>query len=115
MRRSRHRFVLALVLALTIPLQALAAAGAGICGATGHHSTAEAAPHDHEAALDHEGAAGDHHAYCPPCAGCCASAAISSSELLLLPQPAIAAHIAAGPPSFTTLHPESLDRPPLAL
>ena len=125
MRRSTFRLLISLLLALTIPVQTIAAVAADICWSLGeqHHATTV---HDHAAGQDHGSAAGHHHgdepsdqtagnAHCPPCAACCTTTAISSSVPVLLPDGAAAGEIAVRLPSFSGIQPDGLDRPPLAL
>jgi hypothetical protein len=113
MRRSTSRLLISLLLALAIPVQAIAGVAEGMC----LHD--DAVMHDHESADHHHGdapsdkTAGD--AHCAPCAGCCATTAISSFALLLLPAGPAAAHVAARLPWFCGIQPDGLDRPPLAL
>lgn len=123
MRRSTSRLLISLLLALTIPVQAIAAVAAGMCTALGHHDHGAAAVHDH---TSHDGSAGHHdgdaapdkatdNAHCPPCAACCTTTAISSSVLILLSDGPAAGEIAVRLPSFSGIQPDGLDRPPLAL
>jgi len=124
------RTLIALTLALAVPIQGAAAAAAGLCMALGHHDAGVAASHDH--ATDHgvrhahgdETGAGHSHeisdnsldnAHCPPCVACCAAAVISSFPGIFVPEPPAASVIAAPGLSFSGIQPERLDRPPLAL
>lgn len=123
MRRSTSRLLISLLLALAIPVQAIAGIAAGICTTFGHHDHGSAALHDHagdeDGAVHHHGdepsdqTTGD--AHCPPCAACCTTTAISSSVLTLLPDGHAAGEIAVRLPSFSGIQPDGLDRPPLAL
>jgi hypothetical protein len=125
MRRSTSRLLISLVLALTIPVQAIAGVAAGMCTVLGHDDHGAAAPHHHTVANDHDGAG--HHdgddasdktagnAHCPPCAACCATTAIPSSALSLLAHRPAASEIAVRLPSFSGIQPDRLERPPLAL
>ena len=117
------RVLISLLLALAIPIQAMAGVAAGICTTLGHHEQSLPALHDH---ASHEDSAAHHHgdepsdqatgnAHCPPCAACCATTAISSSVLILLPDGAAAGEIAVRLPSYSGIQPDGLDRPPLAL
>jgi hypothetical protein len=125
MRRSTSRLLITLLLALTIPVQTIAAVAADICSSLGepHHATAV---HDHAAGQGHDGTAGHHHsdepsdqstgsAHCPPCASCCTATAISSPVAILIPESPAAGQIAVRPLSFSGIQPDGLDRPPLAL
>jgi hypothetical protein len=110
------RLLLAFALALAVPLQGLAATSAGLCMALGHHDAGVTHSHDADAG------AGHHHngdepsaAHCPPCVACCAAAAISSSGVIVTAEEHADGVIAAGPPSFSGIQPDTLDRPPLAL
>ena len=114
------RLLLALSLALAVPVQGLAATTAGLCMALGHHDSIVTHSHDGNAAGDHQhthdesGQPSGAHAYCAPCVACCAAAAISS------PAPVVAADqrtdqaVAEAPPFFSGIQPDTLERPPLA-
>jgi len=119
MRRSTSRFLISLLLALTIPVQAMAAVTAGICSSLGHAHHATATLHDHGGGHSHDADEPSEHAagnaHCPPCAACCTTTAISSSVLILLPASPAAGEIAVRLPSFAGIQPDGLDRPPLAL
>jgi|SRR5688572_20932445 hypothetical protein len=112
MQRRLLRMLVALALALAVPLQGFAAASAGLCMVLGHHQT-EAPAHTHE-----DGATPEHHPaaeHCAPCVACCAAAAIASSAPLVLADER-ADHVSvAALASFTGIPPGTLDRPPLAL
>lgn len=126
------RILIALTLALAVPLQGVAAATAGLCMALGHHDAGFAASHDH--ATDHgaqhaqgDDSVADHKhgheilenspagAHCPPCVACCAAGAISSFPHIFIPELPADSVIAAPELSFSGIQPERLDRPPLAL
>src|SRR5882672_699336 len=126
------RILIALALALVIPIQGAAAATAGLCMALGHHDSGIAVPHDHATDLGARHAHGDDSgadhkhdhdisdnsssgAHCPPCVACCAAAAISLFPQIFIPEPPTASVIAAPELAFSGIHPERLDRPPLAL
>jgi len=111
MRRSVSRLLISLLLALTIPVQAIAGVAAGMCTALGHHDHGTAAHHHGDESSDKTTG----NAHCPPCAACCATTAISSSILTLLPDGPAAGHVAVRLPSFSGIQPHRLDRPPLAL
>lgn len=119
------RLLVALTVAVLVPLQGLAAMTAGVCMAMGHHDGApSAAEHDHATAHEHgahEGAAehgsdsGEPSAHCAPCVACCAAACIPSAMSVSFPHPlplAALGALPAAPPGFV---PDSFDRPPLAL
>jgi hypothetical protein len=131
MPKNLLRLLVALLVALTVPIQGIAAVSAGFCMALGHHGTGATAVHDHgSAAHTHESAsaADPHHdkapgnssssdstAHCPPCVSCCAAAAIGLSSPLFVPEPAPGSIIAVAPVISSGVLPEQLDRPPLAL
>jgi len=111
------RLFIALILAVSVPAQAISAVTAGMCMALGHHDSGHAQPHQHDGAA-HEHESSDSHAvdsHCAPCAGCCAAAAISSFASLVNPEPPIASVMSRSTASFTGVQPDLLDRPPLAL
>lgn len=128
MPKSLIRALLVLLVSLVVPIQGVAAAGADLCMALGHHDGLAA--HDHAApvhdghdadagAADHHGPAGggnSHDAHCPPCVSCCAAAAIAtSSPALFVPEKPATSVVAAVLPQYSGVVPDSLDRPPLAL
>ena len=113
------RFLLLLVIAFAVPVQGMAAVGAGICMAFGHHDApGHVADHDHDVAgsTEVDPAGGDTDqgdAHCGPCVSCCGVASIASPALAVVPivsglvmQPHYADRVAG-------LVPDSLDRPPL--
>ena len=112
--------LLAVSLALIVPVQAAAALTAGICMSMGHahddggHSTHSHADGDEESPVAHSTDAGED-AHCGPCVGCCASASIAGA-------PAFAIGAAPWHPAYVFfpypplgVQPDGLDRPPLAL
>lgn len=116
------RLLIAFALVLAVPAQAVAAAGADLCMAFGHHGEGMQAAHDQDAGAGHhhdeggKGADGSHDAHCPPCASCCATAAaVATFPSFVLPEQAARWIPAARPVSFSGVSPETLDRPPLAL
>lgn len=121
------RLLVALTLALAIPLQGLASVTAGMCMATGHHDAGAPASHDHggDATSHDHGGDADHHsaphddgsdaAHCAPCVACCAAASIAPAAQVFLPEDPPAAAVAAVPYLHPAFLPEKLDRPPLAL
>jgi hypothetical protein len=98
------RLILACALALTVPIQGFAAASAGLCMALGHHDDG-----GHSHGDDPAGAAN-----CAPCVACCASAAISGSGGIALPEEGAVAVMVADTPSLAGIQPDALERPPLA-
>lgn len=122
--------LVAVLVALVVPLQGMAALAASQCMALGHHDAAMAHDaqasqeghehHGHDAAADHDGHAkaddsdsGSSH--CGPCTACCASATIAGPAPLAIEPDTFSAPYAfvAQPP--VRLAPDELDRPPLAL
>jgi len=135
MSRTLARFLIGFLLALTIPLQGLAAATAGMCMALGHHGGEAAPAMDHDHAGAHH-AGGDAHAHgggdqpsdhssapqessgnahCPPCSSCCAAAAIAPAVNVQLPHALPSEPFLAGQHSIAGFLPDELDRPPLPL
>jgi hypothetical protein len=118
------RALLISLLVVCVPTQAALAVSAGQCMALQHHQDSgghdASASHEGHQHSDHEAPQPDPHhgkatTQCGPCAGCCASAAISS---LITPLPASPVHDMAstvvGFPPLGDL-PGGLDRPPRAL
>ena|SRR5688572_24595318 len=116
----------AVVIAIVLPVQGMAAVVAGVCMAMGHHEgvhTASSEAHDHSShtASEHdetpssEATEDAKSAHCGPCTACCASASIAGTTGIALPSlPSAAPYIFAQyPPPSVPL--EGLDRPPLAL
>ena len=123
--------LLAVSLALIVPVQAAAALTAGICMSMGHHEGATAdrshAGHGHDdgdhsmhshgdegsPAADATDAGND--AHCGPCAGCCASASIAGAPAFPIgAAPWHPAYVFSPYPPLG-VQPDGLDRPPLAL
>jgi hypothetical protein len=117
--------LLAIAVAIAVPIQGMAAVTAGQCMAFGHHEPGAGhdghgesthAPGDADASPTHEHdeqEPGD--AHCGPCAACCASASIAGA----VPVPVFSSHAntkyvlsQAAPPGIA---PQRLDRPPLSL
>jgi hypothetical protein len=123
MPKALFRIVAVVVLALTIPVQGVAAVAAGQCMAFGHHGDA-AAQQDHEHAQDHShddlGAAtsadqGSEDSRCGPCAACCASASIACpAGISILSSPSNVKYFFSQLPP-PGVQPDGLDRPPLVL
>ena len=114
MPASFTRLLLALALALTIPVQGFAAATAGFC-MLGHHDASmhshesDVAPHPHQ---DHDSPSTTTH--CAPCMGCCAAAVIALSVALIAVANHADAAAAFGLPAYAGIQLDTLDRPPLA-
>lgn len=116
--------LLALAIAIAVPIQGMAAVAAGQCMAFGHHEQDpgnDSDPHAGQDAHGHEGHShasddgGDAGGHCGPCVACCASASIAGPSAL--PVVSSSSNIKyvlsqAAPPGIE-LH--RLDRPPLPL
>jgi len=117
--RRLTRLLIAFALALTIPVQGLAAVTAGLCMAMGHHQADMSAPaHDHGADHSHDQDNSDQpsdQAHCAPCVACCAAAHIAPATQAFVAAASPAAAIAAPPSASPGFLPDQLDRPPLAL
>jgi hypothetical protein len=140
--RSSLRSLLIWLMALALPIQAVAAASMQHCGAAHrlmqvgsaaavvldvHDHVHEAVPHQHgDAGLDVEMSAGDpsdegpnytalgDDYTCSACANCCSAVALPAS-MVRLPAPPIAAHAAALPATnIDSFMPGGIDRPPRA-
>ena len=121
--------LLAVVLALLVPMQGMAAVAADLCMAFGHHQDAgmehdahAADGHDH-ATHSHDEAGSNAHAentdgkaaHCGPCTACCASAGIAGAVGFSIPSsPASADYVFSQYP-LLGVQPSGLFRPPLAL
>ena len=118
--------LLAVVVALVVPLQGMASVMAGQCMAFGHHDAPAShaggghAGHDgHDAHAGHDGHEAEPESkspHCGPCAACCASASMAAPSIAGDP----AATSYEAPQTFALLPPArlapgELDRPPLAL
>jgi len=132
MRLRLVRF-LALLIALVVPLQGMAAVMAAQCMALGHHQDAAShagavganetqADHDHSAHSHQDGAGdaspddgGSNGSHCGPCTACCASASISGPVGLSIPAGASNASYAFSPSTPPSVQLDGLDRPPTAL
>jgi hypothetical protein len=131
MPRSFFRLIAVLLLALTIPLQGMAAVAGAQCMALAHHEDGsgqenqahvhddadghDSAPHTH--AGDSAGTHGDEgsNSHCGPCTACCASASIAGPVgLSILSSPSNTKYVffQSLPPG---VQPDGFDRPPLAL
>lgn len=131
MPETFFRLLAVLLLALTIPLQGMAAVTAGQCMALAHHQDGgghdnhgqapDGANSDDHAAPSHsgdgtkQGDEGAKSSHCGPCTACCASASIAGpAALSILSSPSNAKHSFAQQPP-PGIQPDGLDRPPLAL
>lgn len=120
MRKSLPRLLIMLVMALTVPIQGVAAVSAGLCMALGNHGDGmqEADHHHADGAAHHHGkdsGNGEQNTHCPPCVSCCAAAAIVSFSPFVVDRQPASSVVAAPPALFAGVPPETLDRPPLAL
>lgn len=119
--------LIAVLVALVVPLQGMAALAASQCMALGHHDAAAMgqgvqdshADHGHEGAAhehDQESQPGDSSSpHCGPCTACCASATMSGpAPLAIVPEVFGAPYLFAAQ-HFVRLAPDELDRPPLSL
>jgi hypothetical protein len=129
---SRLIRLLAIAIALAVPIQGMAVITAGLCMTLEHHQGAPAqdghaqgghdghdkAAHSHsdEAGNNAEGDEGkDQGTHCGPCTACCASASIAGPAGLSIPSsPSNAAYAFSQFPPLG-VQPDGLDRPPLAL
>jgi hypothetical protein len=129
MPRIFFRLLAVLFLALTIPVQGMAAVMTAQCMAAGHHQDgARQGDHTHEqgGADGHDqhshSDAGDatqdnggNPSHCGPCTACCASASIAGpAGLLILALPSTVAYVFSPLPP-PGVQPDGFDRPPLAL
>ena len=120
MPKSFFRLLAVLLLALTIPVQGMAAVTGAQCMALTHHEDAggqESHAHAHDDADGHETALHDEGSnnHCGPCTACCASASIAGPvghAILSSPSNAKYVFFQFLPPG---VQPDGLDRPPLAL
>lgn len=122
MSRNLLRQLAAVLIALIVPIQGMAAVAAGQCMAVGHHQDGGGMDHDHahDGADDHAASHDSHDegqsSHCGPCAACCAgSASIAAAAI-----PPIVAAPASTKHSFFQLPSrgiplDGIDRPPLSL
>jgi len=109
MSRGLAHLLVAVLLAFSVPLQAFAAASAGICMGLGHHHSAGSdGHHDHE-----HGQPADSSSHCPPCSACCATSAIAPLEPHIVADGRSHVVNAAAPPLSVGIQTAVLDRPPL--
>ena len=116
--KSWARVLIAVAIALAVPLQGLAAASAGLCMALGHHEAPamdDHGSHDHGAEHVQDASDDADSAHCAPCVACCAAAAISPSNPVVIANTAPLAARALAPPEISGAQLDLLDRPPLAL
>jgi hypothetical protein len=117
----RFRLLIVLLVALTVPLQGIAAVTAGVCMALGHHGAGDAAPaeHGHADGATHEqhGSQSDDSgsAHCPPCVACCVAAVIAPAIAIFIPAPPVGSVLPAATAFVSGVTPDKLDRPPLSL
>jgi hypothetical protein len=120
MPKSFLRLLALLLLALTIPVQGMAAVMGAQCMALTHHEDGNG--HENHAHV-HDDANGQHAAphdeggnnHCGPCTACCASASIAGPlghSILSSPSNTKYVFFQSLPPG---VQPDGLDRPPLAL
>lgn len=119
------RWFILFAVTLAVPVQGIAAVGAGICMAMGHHVAAaagaadhdhpEPGPHGHGASHEQGPAQPSGEAHCPPCTSCCAAAVISPAVLLPMPEGPPLGAVASLHPFVPGALPAGLDRPPLPL
>jgi hypothetical protein len=119
--------VLAVLVALVVPLQGMTSVTVGQCMTLGHHQ--DAGDNFHER---HEGDGHSHNGHshadegkhaedsgtgthCGPCAACCASVSIAPlSDVWIRPHPTIAQYLFSQSPP-TGIEPDGVYRPPLPL
>jgi hypothetical protein len=108
--------LVAVLMALVVPLQGLAAVSAAQCMALGHHQDGDEHGHDvHSHADDGQVGKPETNGHCGPCAACCASVAIASrSDVWFLPSPTSAPYVVSQAPP-TGIAPDGVYRPPHTL
>lgn len=123
------RLFAVLLLALTIPVQGVAAVVAGQCMAFGHHEDAGSQDHAHDGADGHGQASHSHadaddakqggqdesSSHCGPCTACCASASIAGPVGISIPSAPSNVHYVFSQFPPLGVQPHGLYRPPLAL
>lgn len=113
--------LVAVLIALVVPLQGMAALAASQCMAFNHHDAPAlhhhaAAGEDHGSHGDPEQKAEDKASHCAPCAACCASASLAAPPVQTVGADAPHARIESLHATFAPgLPPDELDRPPLPL
>lgn len=119
--------MLAVLVALVVPIQGMASVAAGQCMALGHHQDAGDNGHGHDDGDGHDHGAQSHadngkhaeengaNAHCGPCAACCASVSIAPlSDVSILPPSTIAQYVFLQFPPIG-VEPDGVYRPPLPL
>ena len=119
--------LLAVMVALVVPLQGMATVAAGQCMALGHHQDAGDDGHAHDDGDGHDHDAHSHAdggkyseesgtgAQCGPCAACCASASIAPPALVSIASgPTTTQYALSQFPPFG-VEPDGVYRPPLPL
>jgi hypothetical protein len=133
MPRAFFRLVAVMLLAMAVPVQAMAAVTAGQCKALAHHQDGgagheeyaqgqvDADGHDH-AAHSHSDQGGTNQGHengksthCGPCTGCCASASIAGPVRVSIPSSPFTATYLFSQFAPLGFQPDGLERPPLAL
>jgi hypothetical protein len=117
--------LLAVLVALVVPIQGMAALSAGQCMDLGHHQAAmdhDGAPHSHDGPPHSHDGAGGHdqggegsNPHCGPCAACCASASIAGVAGVSVASTAATSQYVFSQFAPIGVQPDGLDRPPLAL
>jgi hypothetical protein len=102
---GRRRFILVVMLALVLPIQAAAAIVTELCTVLCNHEAGAPPLHDH-----HDDASGT--IPCGPCVACCASASIAASPKVPLPVVPNAEIASLLLPSHGSALLRALDRPP---
>ena len=116
------RLLAVVLLALAVPVQAMAAVSAGQCMAAGQHQDIAHEHHAHDGAdsqdqssHSHAEESGTQQSHCGPCAACCASASIAGPAAgLILSSYSNTKYVFSQLPP-PGVQPDSVDRPPLAL
>lgn len=119
--------LLAVLVALVVPIQGMASVATGQCMALGHHQDAGDNGHGHDDGDGHDHGAQSHadnakhaeengaNAHCGPCAACCASVSIAPlSDVSILPPSTIAQYVFSQFPPIG-VEPDGVYRPPLPL
>lgn len=112
--------LIAVLVALVVPLQGMASVAAVQCMALGHHQDAGQKVHDH---AHGEADSGEHdtpedtggNAYCGPCMSCCASASMADAGGASMVSARSNAEHLLSQPSPGGVEPDGVYRPPLSL
>lgn len=109
--------VVAVLLALSVPLQGFASVYAGQCMTLGHHQDAGDHAHDHDgdAAAHDYGDDGKKSSHCGPCAACCAAAVIAGPAEHSIPRSSSTSKYFFSQSPPPSVQPDGVYRPPLAL